>query len=307
MCVASSCCFNCSNQVSCSCGDAAAPGLTSLKVPAAEDDTIAQTIQNPDCALNVLCILGFVASGDGGTEAERPLGFLGLPNLTTMKSRSFGNIEREIGPGIQQCTESTNLETLQKEASLVFGEATNADGDKLHDLWLENKLTEDMWPQTDGSADMGWQQRGSSRKRNSKSGHALIIGLKTRLAVAKAICSKACDCCKSWHTERSVDLLPPEQKCFKNHDGSSSLMEPIAVLAMHKHGHSKNVIAQWFIADDDPSSKTKLKWNNAIRPHAEHHHHCVSCHHQFGWQCCSTPQPWRHSGTHAGANLHCGP
>lgn len=36
-------------------------------------------------AANVLHALGFLVSGDGGTEAERLLGFLGMPNAATMQ------------------------------------------------------------------------------------------------------------------------------------------------------------------------------------------------------------------------------
>jgi len=39
--------------------------------------------RNSDYAINMLYILGFMCSGDGGKEAERLLGLLGLPNSTT--------------------------------------------------------------------------------------------------------------------------------------------------------------------------------------------------------------------------------
>jgi hypothetical protein len=42
-----------------------------------------------DYALNVLYVLGFVSIGDGHTEAGRILGLCGLPNDTTMNTRSF--------------------------------------------------------------------------------------------------------------------------------------------------------------------------------------------------------------------------
>ena len=39
--------------------------------------------------LNVLYVLGFMGCGDGGREAAHVLGFLGLPNSTTMETRTF--------------------------------------------------------------------------------------------------------------------------------------------------------------------------------------------------------------------------
>ena len=40
-----------------------------------------------DFAVNVLCVLGFLSSGDGGTEAARLLGMLGIANDATMEAQ----------------------------------------------------------------------------------------------------------------------------------------------------------------------------------------------------------------------------
>jgi hypothetical protein len=45
--------------------------------------------RSSDYAINILYILGFLSVGDGGAEAARILGLLGLPNDTTMESRTF--------------------------------------------------------------------------------------------------------------------------------------------------------------------------------------------------------------------------
>jgi hypothetical protein len=52
--------------------------------------------RSTDYAVNVLYVQGFMSMGDGGTEAARLLGLLGLPNDTTMKSRSFTIIGRGL-------------------------------------------------------------------------------------------------------------------------------------------------------------------------------------------------------------------
>jgi hypothetical protein len=49
--------------------------------------------RSTDYAFNVPYIVGFLSIGDGGTEAARLLGLLGLPNSTTMRARSFTIIE----------------------------------------------------------------------------------------------------------------------------------------------------------------------------------------------------------------------
>jgi hypothetical protein len=65
-----------------------------------------------DYAVNVQFILCCLASGDGGKEAERILGFLGLPNSTTMGKRSFPLIEARLGPMIQSLTDEILLDNL---------------------------------------------------------------------------------------------------------------------------------------------------------------------------------------------------
>jgi hypothetical protein len=55
--------------------------------------------RSTDYAINVLYFLGFIsAAGDECTEAARMLGVLGLPNDTTMESRSFTIIEERLVP-----------------------------------------------------------------------------------------------------------------------------------------------------------------------------------------------------------------
>lgn len=55
----------------------------------------------------MLHALGFIACGDGGSEAECLLGFLGLPNCTSMDRDAFGDIERAISPFIHEVTEES--------------------------------------------------------------------------------------------------------------------------------------------------------------------------------------------------------
>jgi hypothetical protein len=60
------------------------------------DDKLDDVQRNTDFALNVLYVIGFLSSGDGGVEASRILGLLGLPNDTTMETRSFPKIEQAL-------------------------------------------------------------------------------------------------------------------------------------------------------------------------------------------------------------------
>ena len=85
------------------------------EVPLPDDAGSEKIKRNTDHAINVLYMLGFMASGDGGTEAARVLGLLGLPNATTMQSRTFSAVERQIGPVIQSIADEVIVGNLKKE------------------------------------------------------------------------------------------------------------------------------------------------------------------------------------------------
>ena len=259
-CVASGCRLECGNKGGCTFADLVSPAGSAI--PLAGDAGSEKIKRNTDSALNILYIFSFIASGDGGTEAARLLGLLGLPNCTTMQGRSFGNIEREVSPVIQAYTKDILLDNLKHEVALTFQNQVDEHGKKLFDRWMDNDLQESLWPRVDGCADMGWNQKGSGRRRNSKSGHALTIGMLSRKAIAMETCSKACGFCKTWFTRHTVDEEPPQHDCFINHEGTSGSMEPVAVLRMYKWLYSQRVIVKRFVADDDSSMKAKLKWSN---------------------------------------------
>jgi hypothetical protein len=68
--------------------------------------------------VNVLYVLGFMSMGDAHTEAARLLGLLGLPNDTTMESRSFAIIEQRIGPIIRSLCDEIVRDNVIEEAQL---------------------------------------------------------------------------------------------------------------------------------------------------------------------------------------------
>ena len=83
LCLESSVRIECSNRASCTY---AALSITALAMNMVMDIETDSRTRNTYYALNSLYILSFIASGDGGTEAARLFGLLGLPNSTTMQS-----------------------------------------------------------------------------------------------------------------------------------------------------------------------------------------------------------------------------
>jgi len=123
-----------------------------------------------DHEVNVLHVLGFLASGDGGVKVGRLLGLSGLKNATTMGPRSFGIAEECIGPVMQQHAEGVMQNHLVEEVHLSHGNRTDDDGTLLFDLWKDGELDKDnhaLWPHLTGTCDMGWQGHASGKKCNS--------------------------------------------------------------------------------------------------------------------------------------------
>ena len=256
-CIATSICLDCSNEVRCKYVDLVAPATSNIPLA---DDASEKIKRNTDSAINILYVLSFISSGDGGAEASRVLGLLGFPNCTTMQGRSFTNIEHEISPVIQQYTEDIILDNIREEVKLVYGDRVDATSNRrLYDLWVEDKLPVEQWPRIDGCADMGWQQKGSGRQRNSKSGHALIFAMLTRKAVAMTQCSKACGFCKTWFTRHTIDEEVPPHNCLINHEETSGSMEPVAVLRLYIWLYNQRVIVARFRAESSSARFNQLR------------------------------------------------
>jgi hypothetical protein len=193
-----------------------------------------------------------------------------LPNDTTMQSRSFGIIEDRISVKLQKLSADILKENLIEEVKLSMQAAT-MDYRNDFDLWKQSiegtiVLSKSKYPKIACSFDMGWQKRSSGNRYDSPSGHALLIGARTRKPVAFMLKSKVCNYCKTWEKKQraSADPLPvPDHRCTKNHSSSSSAMEPQACLVMVVSTYNDfNVIVQYIVADDDSSTRAYVKWTN---------------------------------------------
>jgi hypothetical protein len=222
--------------------------------------------RSTDYALNVLYVVGFLSVGDGGTEAARLLGLLGLANSTTMKTRTFTIIEERIGPAIRTVTNDMLLENLIAE---VVATKTLSPND--FELWERSLVDEEFeldkskYPQIQVSFDMGWQQRNSGHRYNSASGHALLVGGLTRRPVMIDVKSKLCSICYHWKKKHPDLELEPvqEHRCPKNHEGTSSSMEPLSCLDMIiELFNRRKVVVKDICLDDDTSTRALLRWSN---------------------------------------------
>lgn len=141
-------------------------------------------VRNTDYQANIAYVISFLASGDGGKEAERLLGFLGLPNCTTMEKRSWPNNERRLSPVIQELNDEILHENLTAAVALHYGNRELDHGKRLFDLWLDQVkpgneqeaiLPVEHYPNLVQSADMAWQKRSSGNRYDSNSGFAFAV------------------------------------------------------------------------------------------------------------------------------------
>jgi hypothetical protein len=262
ICIASNVMLCCNNE-DCGFVDHSDPPACAKVGPTTDDRE-----RTTDYAVNVLYVLGFMSCGDGGTEAARILGLLGLPNDTTMQSRSFTLVEERISPILQSLARRVLLDNLIEEVRLTFEAIPNKDP-RDFELW-KRSLTDplavlplDKYPKIDASYDMAWQQRSSGRKYNSPTGHAFFVGGLTRRPVVLDIKCKICNYCFTWKKKHGEALPVPEHECTKNHAGTSKAMEALAALTLVVDCYEQHrVIIARICIDDDASTRSKLKWSN---------------------------------------------
>lgn len=209
---------------------------------------------------NMRYVIGFVLSGDGGSEAQKLLSVMGLPNSTSMKKSSFSILEESMYSAVAGITKESLHQSLIDEVLAT----EQADDFDIH-LWKEclesnHEPADNCKPFISVSMDMGWQKRSSGRRYDSNSGHAFLIGKSTRKAVAMCLKSKYCKKCSAAARKNT-----PAKKhcCQKNHFGSSGSMESSSLLEMTESlYYNKYCCLSFVITDDDSSMKANCKWSN---------------------------------------------
>jgi len=124
--------------------DTQRPATTDVPLPIDSGSPLIE--RNTDYSINVLCVISFLVSGDGGVEAGRLLGFLGLSNSTTMEKRSIAMIESQIGPVLQDLCTTILVKNLEEEVSVYHGDSTDEQGNLSFDFWKDDNLPVALWP-----------------------------------------------------------------------------------------------------------------------------------------------------------------
>ena len=105
--------------------------------------------------------------------------------------------------------------------------------------------------------DMGWQKRSYRRRYDSSSGHAFIIGERSKGIIGMVLYSKACRKCYAVEKRREDS---EEHEFPKNFKGSSKSMEASAILKMVEDAfYNCFFIIDVIVSDDDSTMRAVLK------------------------------------------------
>ena len=107
--------------------------------------------------------------------------------------------------------------------------------------------------------DMGWQKRSSGRRHDSKSGHALMVRLKTNKIIGVILYCKDCHICIATRDRGEAPPLHPN--CPHNYDGSPKSMESdgaCKIVSEMFDNYNKKVYIKHFLGDDDSTTRSQL-------------------------------------------------
>jgi len=155
----------------------------------------------------------------------------------------------------------------QQEASNEEVAAALADD---RNVVQQNLMMQDLpIPRVEASFDMGWQVRSSGGKYGSFTGHALLIGARTRKVLDSAIYNKKCGVCTKHEKRTGNTTNVRNHLCVKNYNGSSKSMEAAALVKMLiRVPEEKNISVCTIISDDDSNARAKARHesNGGILP-----------------------------------------
>jgi len=217
-----------------------------------------------DYDTNIKFGLSFVANGDGGRHAQCFLSLMSLPNATTMGKSTFPKIERVFSDPIRNITERLLVDNLVTEVKLSYGDALP----EWFEAWRLAVVSSDPYdlekPFISVGMDMGWQKRSSGRRYDSSSGHAFLVGMRTRKPVAMCLKSAFCRVCCFHINQRNLEPEDvPEHECMVNHSGRAGSMEAASLIEMWEYLFDNlHTALETVVTHEDSKMKAQCQWSN---------------------------------------------
>lgn len=178
--------------------------------------------------VNTKLAAGMINGGFGESHVNGFLSSLNIPTITqsTLKSR-----EREITPHLHKMAEDSCNKHLREEISMSDGNLT-------------------------AGFDGAWQKRGTGRAYNSLTGHASLIGNKTKKCIGISVMGKRCRICE--HAEKK-GVPPRNHNCCRNWSGSAKSMEPAMACEMLQGIKDQGNRVQTLVMDNDSTTIARVK------------------------------------------------
>ena len=153
--------------------------------------------------------------GGGGRESKKLLGELNLP-WQGFDKKTFTKIEANSGMAERLVRDLAIEEALQEEIKDTL-ESNN----KSYGEWCDQTEKDQNRNKVKLSVtyDMVWQKRSSGRRYDSSSGHAFIVGTRSKGIIRMVLYSKACRKCNAVEKRRDK---AEEHEGPKNFEGSSN-------------------------------------------------------------------------------------
>ncbi|XP_062590039.1 uncharacterized protein LOC134251653 [Saccostrea cucullata] len=178
--------------------------------------------------INTKVAVGMINGGFGESHLNAFLAVLNIPGISKggLKER-----EREVGSTLSKMAEESCRTSLLEEVEKSDGNLTV-------------------------SFDGAWQKRGTGRAYNSLTGHASLIGEKTKKCVGYAVKSKKCRICD---LAKRKDVPVRKHKCSRNWSGSAKSMEPAMACEMVQSIKDQGEKVTTLVMDNDSTTIARLR------------------------------------------------
>ncbi|XP_056017087.1 uncharacterized protein LOC125673339 [Ostrea edulis] len=158
-------------------------------------------------------------------------GLLAALNIPTITQKSLKSREREIATHLNDMVDQSCSKHLDEEIRLCDGDLT-------------------------AGFDGAWQKRRTGLVYNSFTGHASLIGEKTKKCIGVSVMSKRCRICES---ARKRSITPRKHNCCHNWSGSAKSMEPAMACGMFQDVIDQDQRVQTLVMDNDSTTIARVK------------------------------------------------
>ncbi|CAD0205888.1 unnamed protein product [Chrysodeixis includens] len=193
---------------------------------------------------NIAATTGIVATGIGHSQFEELFSAMNIP---VFSAHTYAQLQNEVYENWEITAADTMQAAVDEEKEIAISEGHIRNG----------------YPVIDVYADGAWSARSYGTNFKALSGAAAIIGRRTGKVVFIGVKNKYCLVCSRAENRK---ISPPDHRCFKNFEGSSSSMEAeIIAEGFRTSIIMYGVIFKRLIADGDSSTYAKILQSNPYK------------------------------------------